>query len=203
MKKLMIILLIGMLSLGLSGIAFAADTQDISAQITGSLTFTVPTALSNWVLEYDTSTLPLTDDNTTNDASAPAVANSHTAKIDSNCPYTLVVKVSEFPSGETVDDKMTTTVITSNDTDLDQSLQLVYYTDASGVTSGSSPVFATLADVTTSDQGFLTTTLAPDDGTDIIGIRFSQKTTANDPAYHGGSQLTYQIQLTWTASATI
>jgi len=202
MKKLMIILLIGMLSLGLSGIAFA-ETQNISAQIAGSLTFSVPTVLSNWVLAYDTSTLPATDDNTTNDASAPGSADSHTAKIVSNCPYTLVVKVSEYPTGETVDNKMTTTVTTSNDTDLDQALQLMYYTGASDVTSGSSPVFTSLADVTTGDQGFLTTTLAPDDGTDIIGIQFNQNTTANDPAYHGGSQLTYQIQLTWTASATI
>jgi len=202
MKKLIIVLLVVMLGLGLSGIAFA-DTQDISAQITGSLTFAVPAALSNWVLTYDTATASATDDNTTNDTSLPAAANSHTAKIDSNCPYTLVVKVTELPTGESIDSKMTTTVTTSNDTDLDQSLQLIYYTGASGVTSGSSPAFASLANVTTSDQGFLTTTLAPDDGTDIIGIQFSQKTTANDPAYHSGTQLIYQIQLTWTAAATV
>jgi len=202
MKKLIIALLIVILSLGLSGIAYA-DTQDISAKITGSVALTVPTALSNWVLTYDTATAPLTDENTTNDTSAPADANSHTAKIVANCPYNLTVKVCEtaFPEGTTVDTKMTSTN-TATTTDLTETLELKYYTSASAVTSGSSTTFANLADITTGDQTFLTAG-TPDDGIDIVGIQFNQYTTATDPAYEGSTQLNYQIKLTWTASTNI
>jgi len=203
MKKLMIILLVLMLSLGLSGVAFAADTQDVSAQITGSVALSVPAELSNWVLAYDAANAPATDDNTTNDSTVPESANSHNAKIVANCPYNLMVKVSEtaFPAGTTVDTKMTSTN-TATTADLTETLRLMYYSTYGGVTSGSSTTFAALANVTTGDQTFLTAG-TPDDGTDIVGIQFGQKTAATDPAYEGNTQLSYQIKLTWTASVSI
>ena len=201
MKKLMIILLIGMLSLGLSGVAFA-DDQEISAKITGSVALGVPTALSGWVLTFAAGG-GATQNNSTYDDTAPSAADPHAAKIDANCPYNLKVKFSatDFPVGDTADDKMSCQNTTSAAiTDLAQVFQLAYYLTGSAVTSTSST--ETLWDITSTSQT-LVSAGTPDDGIDIVGIQFGQRTTIDDPAYNGSTQLNYQIQLTWTASVSI
>jgi len=207
MKKLIIVLLVVMLSLGLSGVAFAdtsgSSTQSITAQITGTLTLTVPNTLSGWIL------LPAAA-NTTSDT-AQTSGGPHTAVVATNCPYTLTVKASAaLPTGETdADIKMTTSYdgapATATSADLTNAFQLKYNTaGGSGDNNTSSSVFSSLANVTiTTPEIFVTAANAPDNGTAYIGVEFGQTTAAADAAYYAGSQLDYQIQLTWTASAII
>jgi len=200
MKKLMIILLVLMLSLGLSGVAYA-DTQNVSAKITGSLALTVPTELSNWVLTF-TSTIPGEETaNTTNAATAPEAEGPFAAQIVANCPYTVSVMVSQLPASEDLDTKMTSTNA-STTTDLTSTFQLNYDTEHTAVTSGSS-TFSILTDITTGSVTFLTAAEAPDDGYDYMGIKFGQKTNVTDPAYDATTQINYTIQLTWTASSSV
>ncbi len=201
MKKLMIILLVGMLSLGLSGVAFAGETQDISAKITGSLALTVPNALSGWVLTFNPAVPGTDESNTTNAITAPTAVGPFAAQIVANCPYAVSVQVSQLPADEDLDTKMTSTnaaVVT----DLVNTFQLKYDSDHTAVTSGSS-TFTTLTDITTGSVTFLTAAEAPDDGYDYMGIQFGQKTNVTDPAYDVNTQINYIIQLTWTASVGI
>jgi len=204
MKKLIIVLLVGILSLGLSGIAFA-DTQDISAKITSTLTLTVPTALSGWILLPDTAAVTETS-NTTYDTTQAAVG-PHTAKVVTNSPYTLSVLASAaLPTYEATADTKMTTSYDGTEVDLDTAFELKYKTNGgSGDTDTSSSYFNGLASVTiTTAETFVTATSPPLDGTAYVGIEFGQTTVATDPAYDDvEGQLNYQIQLTWTASATL
>ena len=201
MKKLMIILLVLMLSLGLSGIAFATGEQAISAKITGSLALTVPSILSDWALTFTATDPGNNTINTTNATTVPTAVGPFAAQIVANCPYTVSVKVSQLPATEELDTKMTSTNA-STTTDLTDTFQLKYDTDHTAVTSGSS-TFSSLTDITTGSVTFLTAAEAPDDGYDYMGIQFGQETNVNDPAYDAQTQINYTIQLTWTASTSL
>jgi len=219
MKKLMIILLVGMLSLGLSGVAFAATTGDqtISAKINSTLTLTVPNPLSGWVLEPNT-TAATGGTNTTYDNTTPSgeAARPHTALVQTNAPYTLSVKASgtATPAGEGAADVYMTTSYDDaqanvSAADLIAALQLKYNSDGSSDVpdadaAGGGANFSGLLAITTGDQQFVAVD-APASGYGYVGIEFGQTTTIGDVAYGDiGStttQLTYSIQLTWTAAA--
>ncbi len=206
MKKLMIILLIGMLSLGLSGIAFAASEQAISAKITSTLTLTVPTALSGWILAPGTSA-EAGGTNTTFDNTTPTAVSPFAAKVETNSPYTLSVEASaSLPSYENTADVYMTTSYDSTEVDLATNFQLKWNsTGSAGATATTADHFSSLGNVTiTTAETFVTATSPPLDGTAYVGIEFGQTTVATDPAYDDvEGQLNYQIQLTWTASATL
>jgi len=200
MKKLMIILLVVMLSLGLSGVAYAdtSGDQTISATIASTLTLTVPEALSGWIFSPATS-------NTTS-ASTQTAVGPHTAVVVTNSPYTLSVLASAaLPDYESVADTKMTTSYDGTEVDLGAAFQLKYNTTGGdGDNNTTSTHFLNLASVTiTTAETFVTATSAPANGTAYVGIEFGQTTVLGDPAYYGGSQLTYQIKLTWTASAGV
>ena len=186
MKKLMIILLVVMLSLGLSGVVYAGDqTLDVTIATSVSIE-TDPTALSNSDI---TSAGDWTDIN-------------KTIVIGANCPYDVVVKVAstKYPADEpAVDVKMSASI--SPYTDLGEAFALGYY--GSGATSTD----ATMADntaITTGDVIFVSCPTDVEDGSDTLGIKYTQTIAMSDPSYHtSGAQLTYQIKLTWTASADV
>ena len=205
MKKLMIILLVGMLTLGLSGIAFATGEQSVSAKITSALTLTVPDALSGWILDA-VGNAASGSTNTTSDTTQTAVG-PHTAKVVTNSPYTISVLASaSLPSYEATADTKMTTSYDGTEVDLATAFQLKYNTGGGGGDNDtSSTAFNNLASVTiTTAETFVTATSPPANGTAYVGIEFGQTTVATDPAYDVGvGQLNYQIQLTWTASATL
>ena len=182
MKKLMIILLIGMLSLGLSGVAFAGTTGDqtVAATINTSVALTTPPDVSGWAM----------DDDATNTTQSWAV-------VDANCPYSLTVK-STGDAKMTGDDSATTSL--SND------FQLKYDNTVTSDDVTSPGTTLTLATVTTSGGTAPVLFQAldtPGDGQDVIGIGFSQAIVTGDPAYEATTQITYSITLTWTAGTTI
>ena len=179
MKKLIIILLVGMLSLGLSGIVYAAD-QSISVKISDSVALTPPSNVTSadWTLGAATTTT----------LEALAV-------VDANCPYNLTVQ-------STDDAKMT-----GNDTDstnIAAAFKLGFYSGhgSNSYTSydGTLGLETTVATSGESAQILFSEPLAPAEGQDSIGIKFSQVTVLGDPAYDGTTQIEYSITLTWTAS---
>ena len=213
MKKLIIVLLVGILTLGLSGVAFATTSGDqtISAKINRTLTLTVPNPLSGWVLEPNT-TAATGGTNTTYDNTSATAVSSFAAKVQTNAPYTLSVKASgvDTPTGEgAADAYMTTsydeTPATDTAADLKNALELKYNTTGSNdVPDAVSTTFdTTLAEVTTGDQQFVAVS-APESGFAYVSIEFGQTTTDGDVAYKSdNTQVSYSIQLTWTAASKI
>lgn len=189
MKKLIIILLVIMLSIGLSGVAFAGTTDDqlISGEIT--------TAVAIHTAAADLTTQTLTAGTTWGDT-------SKSITIDANCPYNLDVRVSttEEPTGETtVDNKMTAN--NSAYTDLGAAFQIKY---TSGATSNDDTI-SSLTDITTSGDIFVSCPENPTGGDDILLIEYSQVIASfTDPSYNvATTQLTYSISLLWTVSVDI
>lgn len=187
MKKLMIVLLVLILSFGLSGVVYAGD-QIIKAKINTSVTITTdPTELDG------TSGIGYNEDWTD---------TTKTIVIGANCPYDVVVKFtgSAYPSGETTPD-VYMTATTDPFTDLGEAFALGYF--GSGATSTD----ATMSDntpITSSDVTFVSCPTDIADGEDTLGIKYTQTITMSDPSYHTtGTQLEYQIKLTWTASADV
>ena len=186
MKKLMIILLIGMLTLGLSGVVYAGD-QIIKAKINTSVTITTdPTELDG------TTGIGYSEDWTD---------TTKTIVIGANCPYDVVVKFasSAYPSGETTPD-VYMTATASPFTDLGEAFAL-------GYTSGATSTDATMSEdtpITSSDVTFVSCPTDVGDGSDTLAIKYTQTITMADPSYHTtGTQLEYQIKLTWTASVDV
>ena len=213
MKKLMIILLIGMLTLGLSGVAFATGEQAIGAEIGGTVSLTVPGAVSAWSMTY-TAGATTTQDNTraedsttTNSGSS---ADTDTVIVDANCPYQLKVKVDSAAYPDTADVYMSNSTTSE---DLTIALKLAYSDGRGAVTSYdlSQMAFNTAADpanpdtaITTGDQVFFDEPLVPDDGIDYIGIALNQQLVITDPAYTStGTQVTYQIKLVWSVATVL
>ena len=188
MKKLMIILLVVMLTLGLSGIVYA-DDQTVSATIATSVAITTdPTALTG-----------------TNIVAAGDWEDAtKTIVIAANCPYNVTVMVTSgtYPTGEAaVDVKMTAS--TSPYTDLGSAFNLGYYLTGGAATSTDATMSYPTA-ITTGAVTFVSCPSDPENGEDILGIKYKQTTTLADPSYHTtGAQLNYQIKLTWTASADV
>lgn len=210
MKKLIIVLLVVILSLGLSGIAFAETTtgnQTITAAITSTLILTVPTELTGWVLAPNTAAAS----NTTYDNTTPEAASPFAAKVQTNAPYTLSVKASGIgtPTGEGAADAFMTTSYDSTPAsnsaaDLTNALELKYNgTGSDDVPDASSTIFNALAVVTTGDQQFVAVS-APESGFAYVGIEFGQTITDSDVAYNSeNAQVSYSIQLTWTAAGAL
>ena len=203
MKKLIIILLVGMLCLGLSGIAFA-DTQNIGAKIGGTVSLTVPTELTSdeWVMTY-TAGGGTTQDNTKENSSSSTTVNDYTAKVEANCPYQLKVKVDSAAYPDTADAYMSNSTTSE---DLTIPLKLTYDSGNSNVTSYDSAEMSyyTKAAITTGDLVFYDEPLVPDDGIDYIAITYNQELVITDPAYTAtGTQVIYQIKLMWSVSTVI
>jgi hypothetical protein len=192
MKKLIIILLIGMLSLGLSGIAFADESDDavVSATIGTSVAIT---------------TNPV-DPSGTNVTSLGNWEPTATIVIAANCPYNIDVKYtsSAWPTGETTPDEFMTASV-SPYTDLGTAFALGYDSATSAATSTDGTPMALATAITSTDQAFISCPLDPENGEDTVGIKYRQVTTLADPSYElvGDVQLSYQIKLTWTASVSI
>ena len=189
MKKLMIILLVGMLTLGLSGVAFADPTDDqlINGEITTAVA--INTAAADLTSETLTAGVTWTD-------------GTCFILIDANCPYDLDVRVStvEEPTGETtVDNKMTAN--NSAFTDLGAEFQIKY---DGGATSNDDTI-SSLTNITTSGDTFVSCPENPAGGDDQLEILYSQVIAAfTDPSYNvEGTQLTYSIKLLWTVSVDI
>ena len=181
MKKLMIILLIGMLSLGLSGVAFAADgSQVVGATIDTAVAINTLDDVTSWALTNGT------DD-----------TYQFLVTVDANCPYSLTVK-------SAADARMT-----GNDTaetDLANDFELKYDSTVTDHSVTSPGTTLSLSTVTTSGGTapvLFAALEAPADGQDAIGVGFSQLTEYGDPAYEATTQITYSITLTWTAATTI
>ena len=189
MKKLMIILLVGMLTLGLAGVVYAAGEQTFDVTIGTAVSIITPPSA-------------LTDTNITSSGDWTDV--NKTIIIGANCPYNVVVKYtgSAYPSLETTPD-VYMTASTSPYTDLGEAFALGYY--ATGGTATSTD--ATMADntaITSSDVTFVSCPTDVDDGSDTLGIKYTQTIAMSDPSYHTtGTQLHYQIKLTWTASVDV
>ena len=188
MKKLMIVLLVVMLILGLRGVVYA-DEQTIQVTIGTAVSITTPpSALEGTGI---TSAGDWTD-------------VTKTIVIGANCPYDVVVKFtgSAYPSGETTPD-VCMTATAAPYTDLGEAFALGYY--ATGGTATSTD--ATMSDntpITSSDVTFVSCPTDVEDGSDSLGIKYTQTIAMSDPSYHTtGAQLIYQIKLTWTASADV
>ncbi|MBU4227183.1 hypothetical protein KKA86_06125 [bacterium] len=189
MKKLMIILLVGILTLGLSGVVYAG-TQEISATIATSVAIT-------------TDPVALTGTNIT--AAGGWEDASKTIVIAANCPYDVTVMVTNaiHPTGEAaVDVKMTASV--SPYTDLNNAFQLGYWSATGGATSTDATMSYPTA-ITTGAVTFVSCPVDPPDGSNTLGIKYKQTITLADPSYEltGAAQLNYQIKLTWTASVGV
>jgi len=188
MKKLMIILLIGILTLGLSGVVYAND-QTIQVTVATAVSITTP---------------PSALEGTAITAAGDWTDVTKTIVIGANCPYNVVVKLTNtaYPSGETTPD-VCMTATTDPYTDLGEAFALGYY--ATGGTATSTD--ATMSDntpITSSDVTFVSCPTDVEDGSDTLGIKYTQTITMSDPSYHTtGTQLIYQIKLTWTASADV
>lgn len=188
MKKLIIILLVGMLSLGLSGVVYA-DDQTIQVTIGTAVSITTPpSALSDADI---TSAGDWTD-------------STKTIVIGANCPYDVVVKFtgSAYPSGETTPD-VYMTATADPFTDLGEAFALGYYS-AGGTATSTDATMSDNTPITSSDVTFVSCPTDVEDGSDSLGIKYTQTIAMSDPSYHTtGAQLNYQIKLTWTVSADI
>jgi len=188
MKKLIIVLLVVMLGLGLSGVVYA-DDQPIQVTVATAVSITTPPSA-------------LTDTNILSVGDWTDVTK--TIVIGANCPYDVVVKFAStaYPSLETTPD-VCMTATTDPYTDLGEAFALGYY--ATGGTATSTD--ATMLDntpITSSDVTFVSCPTDVEDGSDTLGIKYTQTIAMSDPSYHTtGTQLIYQIKLTWTATADV
>jgi hypothetical protein len=188
MKKLMIILLVVMLSLGLSGVVYAGD-QTIEVKIDTAVSITAEAGA-------------LTDNSITSAGDWTDI--SKTIIIGANCPYNVVVKFASnaYPDGETTPD-VYMTATTSPYTDLGEAFALGYNSGTGAATSTDATMSENTA-ITSSDVIFVSCPTDVEDGSDTLGIKYTQTIAMSDPSYHTtGTQLLYQIKLTWTASADI
>ena len=195
MKKLMIILLVGMLSLGLSGIVYAVG-GDEKVDITIATAVGITTAGAAF-----------------SDADAAAggdwTDNSNSIVINANCPYDVTVKFSSDaePATETTADAYMTAIDgDSVEWNLDSVFKLGYY--STGGTATSADVTMTSGtEITSSDVTFVSCPVEPLNGTNTLGIVYTQPISQyTDIAYTAsgaGAQLTYSISLTWTISPDI
>ena len=192
MKKLMIILLIGILTLGLSGVVYAVE-QTATVTITTSVGITVdPTAL--------------TGSNVATNATWTDVLKTIT--ISANCPYDVKVKFSSAaePATETTADAYMTAIdADSVEWNLDSAFTLGYYSSGSPATSYDGTPMASATAITSSDVVFLSCPVEPLGGDDVLGIEYKQPIAQyTDIAYTAsGAQLSYSIKLTWTVSADV
>ena len=189
MKKLIIILLVIMLGLGLSGVVYAGD-QIIKAKINTSVSIT---------------TDPVTLDGTGGIAASEDWTDTNkTIVIGANCPYNVVVKFTStaYPSGETTPD-VYMTATTSPFTDLGEAFALGY-NSGTGAATSTDATMSENTPITSSDVTFVSCPTDIDDGEDTLGIKYTQTIAMSDPSYHTtGTQLEYQIKLTWTASVDV
>jgi hypothetical protein len=90
MKKLIIVLLVVMLSLGLSGIALAAD-QTVEGNVTATISITAPDAITAYGLVADST--PAAGDNTelTGAAGTPNAQDANDLVVTSNTPYHIQI----------------------------------------------------------------------------------------------------------------
>ena len=192
MKKLMIILLVGMLTLGLSGVVYAVE-QTATVTITTSVGITVdPTALTGTGVT----------------AGATWTDVSKTIEISANCPYDVKVKFSSTaePGDETTADAYMTAIdADSVEWNLDSAFTLGYYSSGGPATSYDGTPMASATPITSSDVVFLSCPVEPLDGTNTLGIEYKQPIASyTDIAYTAsGVQLSYTIRLTWTVSPDV
>jgi len=190
MRKLIIALLVVMLSLGLSGLVYAATgtgDQTVEASITPTLALTVPADISSWSL----STI---GDN---------IQSSGDINIKSNAPYHITIKADDtetYGSGSSGHMNKFSTVYTTSDQTgadnfLDSALQFAH-TSTTGATVSSAAATTAL---TTGDQTivYITDSATPEAGYDTVAT-FTQAINYDDPVLTSG--LVWHIIITYTAT---
>jgi len=201
MKRLMIILLIGMLSLGLSGVAFAATDQTVDANVDATITLTAPTAISSWGLTPNPNS-PAAGDNAKDTVGNSANDSTYEGiQVVSNVPYQLTIKCDDAASLATNAKSgylnAYGTAYTSPAIVLTKPFYFMYKQSDGTISSGAS----TYTEVTTTDQTvvYITDAATDDDGY-VTTVTYSQ------PVHSGDERLktdTYHILITYTATSTL
>ncbi|HAJ33017.1 MAG TPA: hypothetical protein DCK79_06560 [Candidatus Atribacteria bacterium] len=193
MKKLIIALLVVMLSLGLSGLVYAAD-QTVEGNVTATISITAPAAISSYTLAASAS--PASGENVEKTGTADAL-DANDLKVISNTPYHIQINCDTPTYG--------TAGYMNKHTGTDYATPAVTLTDPfywavnlqEGTTSTTTSTFTQIS-TTASTIADIDDTATDDDGY-LTEIKYSQPVHFSDPVLSGTNK--YRIVVTFTAVA--
>lgn len=187
MKKLMIALLVVMLTLGLSGVAFAATgDQTVEGNVTATISITAPGAISAFSLVADAS--PANTDNENASGNLTVISNTpYHIQINSDTPaYGTAAKMNKYTASAYVTPAVTLTDFFHWKVATQEGTTKTTTSSPTQISTTASSI-AEIDDTATDDDGYITT------------LTYTQGVHYGDPVLTSGNN--YHIVITFTAVA--